>query len=60
MTSGKSSFWLLARALKTFLEQEGRLPVQGTIPDMISQTDFYLPLQRIYLAKSEADIEKML
>lgn len=49
----------MLKALKQFVEQEGRLPVQGTIPDMISLPDFYLTLQRIYLAKSEDDIAKM-
>lgn len=33
--------------------------MQGTIPDMISLPDYYLTLQRLYLAKSEEDIGKM-
>ena len=31
-------------ALKAFAETENRLPVQGTIPDMIAMPDFYLTL----------------
>ena len=59
LSSSNDAFWIMARALKQFVDQEGRLPVQGTIPDMISLPDFYLTLQRIYLAKSEDDISKM-
>ena len=59
LSTSTESFWLMARALKQFVEEEGRLPVQGTIPDMISLPDYYLTLQRIYLAKSEEDIGKM-
>ena len=59
LTSSNDSFWLMARALKQFVDQEGRLPVQGTIPDMISMPDYYLTLQRLYLAKSDEDIGKM-
>jgi NEDD8-activating enzyme E1 regulatory subunit len=40
-----STFWLCAAALKQFYEQEGRLPVAGVVPDMVSTTDFYLALQ---------------
>lgn len=42
--SPKSSFWVMAKALKAFAESESRLPVQGTIPDMIAMPDFYLTL----------------
>lgn len=59
LTNSNQSFWIMARALKQFVESEGRLPVQGTIPDMISLPDYYLTLQRIYLAKSDDDIAKM-
>ena len=49
----------MTRALKEFVEEEGRLPVQGTIPDMISMPEYYMAIQRLYLAKSEADIAKL-
>eukprot|EP00877_Chromochloris_zofingiensis_P006019 jgi/Chrzof1/1670/Cz10g16180.t1 len=43
-------FWVLLAALKAFVEHEGegRLPVEGSIPDMHATTDLYLRLQRIY------------
>ncbi len=43
-------FWVLAAALKEFVEQEGKgeLPVSGTIPDMTSDTHGYITLQRMY------------
>ena len=44
IANSKESFWLMTRALKQFVEEEGRLPVQGTIPDMISLPDYYLTL----------------
>ena len=59
ISSSNDAFWIMARALKQFVESEGRLPVQGTIPDMISMPDYYLAIQRLYLAKSEDDIAKM-
>ena len=59
ISSSSDAFWIMARALKQFVESEGRLPVQGTIPDMISMPDYYLAIQRLYLAKSEDDIAKM-
>lgn len=51
----KTAFWVMAKALKIFVEREQRLPVQGTIPDMISITEFYVKLQQIYLKKSASD-----
>ena len=45
-----STFWLLVRALKKFVasEAKGLLPLRGTIPDMTSSSDMYIPLQWIY------------
>jgi len=40
----REPFWIMARALKQFFEAESRLPVQGTIPDMISLPEYYLTL----------------
>mmetsp|Transcript_14893 Transcript_14893/g.20171 ORF Transcript_14893/g.20171 Transcript_14893/m.20171 type:complete len:95 (+) Transcript_14893:717-1001(+) len=36
IASSNENFWLMVRALKQFVADQGRLPVQGTIPDMIS------------------------
>lgn len=45
-----SSFWLLARAVREFVEKEGGglLPLRGTLPDMTADSDRYIALQRIY------------
>ena len=54
-----SSFWILAKALKCFYTDEGKLPVSGVVPDMVSTTESFLTLQRIYVTKGNADKEKM-
>jgi len=55
-----SSFWLLASAVRTFVEKEGKLPVMGTIPDMTADTRSYVDLQQIYREKGlrDADVVK--
>ena len=55
--SFESYFWVIARALKFFVENEGigKLPVSGKIPDMTSSTDIYIKLQDIYSAKADHD-----
>ncbi|XP_041125206.1 NEDD8-activating enzyme E1 regulatory subunit [Polyodon spathula] len=52
-----SSFWLLVRAVKEFVEKEGQgsLPVRGTIPDMIADSDKFIKLQNIYREKAKED-----
>ncbi|XP_010227671.1 NEDD8-activating enzyme E1 regulatory subunit AXR1 isoform X2 [Brachypodium distachyon] len=52
-----SDFWVLVAALKEFIANEGNgdLPLEGTIPDMTSQTEYYVSLQKIYQAKAETD-----
>ena len=53
-----SDVWLVASALKQFVENEGRgmLPLQGSVPDMTAHTDQYVALQRVYHDRAEADI----
>mmetsp|Transcript_11041 Transcript_11041/g.46018 ORF Transcript_11041/g.46018 Transcript_11041/m.46018 type:complete len:167 (+) Transcript_11041:1006-1506(+) len=53
------SFWLFVASLKKFVEEEGRLPVSGKLPDMTSDTESYVGLQRIYQSKSRKDAEKL-
>ncbi|KAI4986062.1 hypothetical protein ZWY2020_018692 [Hordeum vulgare] len=50
-------FWVLVAALKEFIANEGNgeLPLEGTIPDMTSLTEYYVSLQKIYQAKAESD-----
>lgn len=41
---GSNKFWLSAKVIKTFFENEGRLPVAGGVPDMTSTTELYLQI----------------
>jgi len=56
-TAHSSNFWLLANAVKHFVENEGqgKLPLMGTIPDMTSDTLSFIDLQYIYREKSLED-----
>jgi amyloid beta precursor protein binding protein 1 len=47
----------MVAALKEFVLNEGggEAPLEGSIPDMTSSTEHYINLQKIYLAKAEAD-----
>ncbi|KAL5217863.1 hypothetical protein ABZP36_018547 [Zizania latifolia] len=57
VNSSSSDFWVLVVALKEFIANEGNgeLPLEGTIPDMTSLTEYYVSLQKIYQAKAEFD-----
>ncbi|KAG8098776.1 hypothetical protein GUJ93_ZPchr0013g35691 [Zizania palustris] len=57
VNSCSSDFWVLVAALKEFIANEGNgeLPIEGTIPDMTSLTEYYVSLQKIYQAKAESD-----
>jgi len=50
-------FWLLARAVKLFVENEGEgyLPLSGVLPDMTCKPGAYVAKQKIYREKAEAD-----
>lgn len=50
-------FWILVRALKEFVSKEGNgnLPLRGTIPDMTSDTQTYVRLQRAYKEQANVD-----
>eukprot|EP00049_Salpingoeca_infusionum_P003773 m.70754 g.70754 ORF g.70754 m.70754 type:complete len:533 (+) comp12268_c0_seq1:32-1630(+) len=50
LTKDSSDFWIMAHALKKFVENQGQgmLPVRGTIPDMHSDSDSYIQLQQVY------------
>ena len=55
------NFWFLVRALRDFVMSEGNglLPLRGSIPDMVSSSDMYVSLQKIYYARAQKDIEVM-
>ncbi|KAI8971404.1 ThiF family protein [Pilobolus umbonatus] len=52
-------FWILARAVKDFVDNEGNgtLPLSGKLPDMKSNTVNYVNLQNIYRDKALYDLE---
>ncbi|KAF3425566.1 hypothetical protein E2986_10422 [Frieseomelitta varia] len=54
-----SSFWIIAKAVKDFVENEGGglLPLKGTLPDMTADTEKYITLQQIYHKQAIADAE---
>lgn len=56
-----SSFWLIIKAIKEFVlkKNDGRLPVSGYIPDMISSSEEYIRLQAIYSKKAREDVESV-
>ncbi|XP_020104558.1 NEDD8-activating enzyme E1 regulatory subunit AXR1-like [Ananas comosus] len=55
--SSSPDFWILVAALKEFIanEGDGEPPLEGSIPDMTSLTEYYISLQKIYQAKAESD-----
>ena len=59
ITPESSNFWLLARAVREFVANEGsgRLPLRGSIPDMTSSSDMYIELSRVYQAQARQDME---
>lgn len=52
------SFWILARALKEFVQNcpYGLLPLRGSIPDMTSDSERYIQLQQVYREQAATDI----
>lgn len=47
----KTPFWIIARAMKEFIEKEGdgTLPLRGSLPDMTSDSQRYIALQNVYI-----------
>ncbi|KAL5086334.1 hypothetical protein Trisim1_009208 [Trichoderma cf. simile WF8] len=56
----KSSFWIIAEALKQFYAENERLPVAGGLPDMKAQSSVYIKLQNIYKDKARQDVNDVL
>lgn len=52
-----SQFWLLVRALKEFIQNEGHgfLPVSPRLPDMTAETSSYIAIKKLYSDKSLCD-----
>lgn len=59
LTPESSNFWILVRALKEFVinDGNGKLPLRGSIPDMNSFSDLYVGLQKVYQSQARLDME---
>ncbi|XP_066589037.1 NEDD8-activating enzyme E1 regulatory subunit [Prorops nasuta] len=59
LTAKSSSFWIIAKAVRDFVENEGGglLPLKGSLPDMTADTEKYVNLQQIYHKQATADAE---
>jgi len=56
--SNASSFWIKVAALRQFVEENnGQLPLNGSIPDMTADTHSFLALQEVYQTKAREDVE---
>ncbi|KAL2754551.1 hypothetical protein ACRALDRAFT_1076212 [Sodiomyces alcalophilus JCM 7366] len=56
----RSSFWIIADAVKEFYEKHGCLPLPGGLPDMKAQSSVYIELQNIYKAKARRDAAEVM
>jgi NEDD8-activating enzyme E1 regulatory subunit len=56
----KSSFWIIADAVKKFFNKHQCLPVPGGLPDMKAESSVYINLQNIYKAKARQDVAEVL
>jgi NEDD8-activating enzyme E1 regulatory subunit len=59
LNKNSKPFWILARAVKDFVAEEGQgmLPLPGVIPDMTADTASFINLQNVYRAKALDDME---
>eukprot|EP01024_Parvocaulis_polyphysoides_P051864 TRINITY_DN5119_c0_g1_i1.p1 TRINITY_DN5119_c0_g1~~TRINITY_DN5119_c0_g1_i1.p1 ORF type:complete len:420 (-),score=64.39 TRINITY_DN5119_c0_g1_i1:143-1402(-) len=57
-----SDFWVVLEAIRMFVEKEGKgkLPLEGSIPDMVSTTDIFVKLQSLYREKALKDVEHVM
>ncbi|XP_069112998.1 NEDD8-activating enzyme E1 regulatory subunit-like isoform X3 [Argopecten irradians] len=58
LTVDSKPFWILVRAVKEFVEGEGKgaLPLRGTIPDMTADSERYIQLQQVYRDQAVQDV----
>jgi len=58
LNADSKPFWILARALKEFVENEGNgcLPLRGAIPDMTADSERYIALQGVYREQASQHI----
>lgn len=52
-------FWIMANAMKDFVENEGEgaLPLRGSLPDMTAETSRYVTLQQIFQTQARQDAD---
>ncbi|XP_020333703.1 NEDD8-activating enzyme E1 regulatory subunit [Oncorhynchus kisutch] len=57
ITSQTPAFWVMTRAVREFVHNDGggNLPVRGSIPDMIADSEKFITLQNIYREKAMQD-----
>uniref|UniRef100_A0A674EN56 NEDD8-activating enzyme E1 regulatory subunit n=1 Tax=Salmo trutta TaxID=8032 RepID=A0A674EN56_SALTR len=57
ITSQTPAFWVMTRAVREFVQNDGggNLPVRGSIPDMIADSEKFINLQNIYREKAMQD-----
>jgi len=60
LSSKSKGFWVIANAVKQFVELEKRLPVEGLLPDMFSDSARYVELHNIYRERANQDVEAIL
>ena len=62
LNSNSDYFWIILRAIREFTYNEGlgQLPLRGTIPDMVSDSERFVSLQNVYRAKAQHDIEAVM
>lgn len=58
LASDSLPFKFLVSALNSFIKQYGECPLNGSLPDMKSSTDYFVSLQQVYQNKSQADFTK--
>uniref|UniRef100_A0AC35UCR3 NEDD8-activating enzyme E1 regulatory subunit n=1 Tax=Rhabditophanes sp. KR3021 TaxID=114890 RepID=A0AC35UCR3_9BILA len=59
LMADKQKVWTYVAAIKKFKIENGCLPLQGTLPDMQSDTAGYLSLLGIYKKKAEQDASRV-
>lgn len=53
-------FWIAAKGVSRFIQEEGVPPLTGLFPDMTAESTCYLSLQRVYNQKAKKDLDKVL
>ncbi|KAK4448123.1 putative NEDD8-activating enzyme E1 regulatory subunit [Podospora aff. communis PSN243] len=56
----RSSFWIVADAIKAFHAKHKVLPLRGNVPDMKANSNVYIQLQNIYKTKARQDAAEVL